>query len=59
MMQAHEALGARLAEEKASSAQLNSQLQGSMADADKLRGTIADLQQQVAICRRLSQTSDY
>lgn len=49
VLQAHEEAGTRLAEEKSTSSHLSSRLQDSMADADKLRSTIADLQQQVAV----------
>ncbi|DBB03075.1 TPA: hypothetical protein ACH3X1_013390 [Trebouxia sp. C0004] len=45
--QAHSALGARLQEEQANSAQLNGQLQDGQAAAAKLQRTIADLEQQV------------
>lgn len=47
MQQAHEALGAKLQGEQTNSAQLNSQLQGSLADAETLRRTIAGLELQV------------
>jgi len=46
-IQAHSALGARLQEEQATSAQLNGQLQDGQAAAAKLQRTIVDLEQQV------------
>ena len=48
-VQAHSALGTRLEEEQANSAQLNGQLLDGQAAAAKLQRTIADLEQQVNI----------